>query len=78
MGQLGLAPKKGPEFRAAGFDFILEGLVSVKKISRSDDGKFQAPPADRRAPRNPERDRAIESLLEEEGVPGRGKKKYYN
>ncbi len=87
MGQLGLAPKKGTAFRAAGFDFILEGLVSVRKISRSEDGRFQAPPADRRAPRNPERDRALESLLREsdangggtaEGVPGRGKKKYYN
>jgi magnesium chelatase subunit I len=77
MGQLGLAAKKGAEFRAAGFDFILEGLVSVRKITRTDEGRFQAPAAERKA-RNPERDRALESLMEEEGVPGRGKKKYYN
>lgn len=78
MGQLGLATKKSPEFRAAGFDFILEGLVSMRKISRTEDGRFQAPPSAERKARNPERDRAIESLLEEESVPGRGKKKYYN
>ncbi|TAK11008.1 MAG: magnesium chelatase [Acidobacteria bacterium] len=77
LGQLGVATKKGPSFRAAGFDFILEGLVSVRKISRTDDGRFQAPPSERKT-RNPERDRALESLMEEEGVPGRGKKKYYN
>jgi magnesium chelatase subunit I len=84
MGQLGLAvapkgasEKKGAEFRAAAFDFILEGLVSDRKITRTDEGRFQAPATERKA-RNPERDRALESLMEEEGVPGRGKKKYYN
>jgi magnesium chelatase subunit I len=77
LGQLGIAARKGESFRAAGFDFILEGLVSVRKITRTDDGRFQSPPSERKA-RNPERDRALESLMEEEGAPGRGKKKYYN
>jgi magnesium chelatase subunit I len=64
-------------YRAASFDFILEGLASLKKISRSEDGRFHAPASERK-PRNPERERALEALMEEEGAPARGKKKYYN
>jgi magnesium chelatase subunit I len=77
LGQLGIAAKKSAAVRASAFDFILEGLVAVRKITRTDDGRFQAPPSERKS-RNPERDRALESLMEEEGLPGRGKKKYYN
>ena len=83
LGMMGLAKAAtgsgadAAPFRASALDFILEGLASMKKITRTDEGRFQAP-VDRK-PRNPERDRAIEQLLDDEGVPAGGKKKkYYN
>jgi magnesium chelatase subunit I len=77
LGQMGIATRKDVTMRAAAFDFILEGLAALKKITRTDDGRVQGAPTERRA-KNPERDRAIEALMDEEQVPGRGKKKYYN
>ena len=86
LGMMGLAPKlpaSAPAHhvaavRPSALDFILEGLASLKKISRTDEGRFQAPAGERRA-RNPERERAIEQLMDDEGVPAGGKKKkYYN
>jgi hypothetical protein len=86
LGMMGLVPKpatgaKGhpaAPFRASALDFILEGLASLKKITRTDEGRFQAPSAERK-PRNPDRERAIEQLMDDEGVPAGGKKKkYYN
>ena len=41
LGQMGLAVKKGDLVRAAAFDFILEGLASTRKITRTDEGRFQ-------------------------------------
>ncbi|MBP6716198.1 MAG: sigma 54-interacting transcriptional regulator [Acidobacteria bacterium] len=78
LGMMGLAPKKDAAFRASALDFILEGLVSLKKISRTDEGRFAAPPSERKA-RSPERDRALEQLMDDDGIPSGGKKKkYYN
>lgn len=78
LGMMGLATKKDAIFRASAFDFILEGLASLKKISRTDEGRFQAPPSERKS-RQPERDRSIEQLMDEDNVPTGGKKKkYYN
>jgi magnesium chelatase subunit I len=71
------APPEEP-MRAAVADFVLEGLCALKKISRSEEGRlFAEPPA---APtRTPERQRAIERLMEEDDdEPVKGKKKYYN
>jgi magnesium chelatase subunit I len=69
----GAAPR-----RAAAIDFVLEGLCGLKKISRTEEGRLQAPPGEKR-PR--ERDRPVETMLQEDDetpAPGRGKKKYYN
>jgi magnesium chelatase subunit I len=58
---------------AAGIDFVLEGLYAQRKISRSEEGQFQAAEQVKRAPRM-----AQDPLMERE-VPNLGnKKKYYN
>jgi magnesium chelatase subunit I len=59
--------------RAAGVDFVLEGLYAQKRISRSDDFQYQGVEQPRRPVRtqpDPMRDRDIP-------MTG-GKKKYYN
>jgi magnesium chelatase subunit I len=65
--------KKASEgLRAAGVDFVLEGLYAQRKISRSLEGQFQAAEQVKRAPRT------VDQLGERE-LPLRGdKKKYYN
>jgi magnesium chelatase subunit I len=60
--------------RAAGVDFVLEGLYAVKKISRTEDRRFSGAEQPRRPPRGVQ----SEGLLDRE-LPLRGdKKKYYN
>jgi magnesium chelatase subunit I len=56
---------------ASAVDFVLEGLYSLKKISRSDDRGYQAAEMPRRISRSAE-------PLFDQGVPMSGKKKYYN
>jgi magnesium chelatase subunit I len=65
----------GAAARAAGVDFVLEGLYAQKKISRSEEFQYQgSEPARRPSPRGV----ASEPLLDRE-LPIRGeKKKYYN
>ena len=53
-------------------DFLLEGLYSLKKISRSEDRGYQAADTPRRSS-----GRSSEPLFDQ-GVPVPGKKKYYN
>jgi magnesium chelatase subunit I len=60
----------GPELAAA-VDFVLEGLYAQRKISRSQEGQFQAVEPPKRAPRN------VDQLAEGD-LPLGGKKKYYN
>ncbi len=56
---------------ASAVDFVLEGLYAQKKITRSDDWKYQANEPQRRQPR--------EQNVPEGPLPGKGnKKKYYN
>jgi magnesium chelatase subunit I len=62
----------GPH-RAALVDFVLEGLCALKRISRTGDGRLEAPPGERK-PRD--RERAVESLMDEHDEPSRGKKKF--
>jgi len=67
--------------RASSADFILEGLSALKKISRSDQGQFFAPPSSSSRTRDRQDARSLDALLEEEeeAETGRGKrKKYYN
>jgi magnesium chelatase subunit I len=76
---LGIGPRQPEPVRAAAADFVLEGLCALKKITRSDEGRIYATAVERKA-RDPERERAIEALLEddEDDEVGRRKKKYYN
>jgi magnesium chelatase subunit I len=58
---------------AAGVDFVLEGLYAQRKISRSEEGQFQAAEPVKRAPRM-----AQDPLMEREMPNVGNKKKYYN
>ena len=72
---LGASERAGDAARASLADFVLEGLCSLKKISRTDDGRLHGTPA---RPRQ-ETTRTVESLMEDDDEPAaRGKKKYYN
>ena len=57
---------------ASAIDYLLEGLYSLKKISRSEDRGYQAADTPRRSS-----GRSSEPLFDQ-GVPVPGKKKYYN
>ena len=70
-GKAGPVPPSAPH-HAAAIDFVLEGLCSLKRISRAESGTLSA--AEPRRKRAPER--AVEVFDEEDMTPGR--KKYYN
>ena len=63
--------------RAAVADFILEGLCALKKISRTDAGRLHAAPG-AATPRERGDERTLQSLMDEDETPVKGKKKYYN
>lgn len=63
--------------RAAVADFILEGLCALKKISRTEGGQLHATPGPT-GPRERTEERTIQSLMDEDETPVKGKKKYYN
>jgi magnesium chelatase subunit I len=67
-----LNPRAAGADLAAAIDFVLEGLYAQRKISRSQEGQFQAAEQPKRPARN------VDQLNERE-LPLRGdKKKYYN
>ena len=71
---LGAGPRATEPLRAATWEFILEGLCALKKISRTEDGRFHQPA---RAAKPTER--TLQQLMEEDDDTAvRGKKKYYN
>jgi magnesium chelatase subunit I len=72
----GAPPHASEPVRAAAADFVLEGLCALKKITRTDEGRMQAPPGAQR-PRTREDARSLEDLMEDE-APVKGKKKYFN
>jgi magnesium chelatase subunit I len=72
---LGAGPRTAEPLRAATSEFVLEGLCALKKISRSEDGRFHQPP---RAASKPN-ERTLQQLMDEDDDTAvRGKKKYYN
>jgi len=74
---LGGRPRDAEPLRAAAADFVLEGLCALKKISRTDDGRLQAPAPSGARRREPPHD--LQQMMDEnEDVTGKGKKKYYN
>src|SRR5215471_1310027 len=72
----GASPHASEPVRAAAADFVLEGLCALKKITRTDEGRVQAPPGAQR-PRQREDARSLDDLMEDES-PVKGKKKYFN
>jgi magnesium chelatase subunit I len=72
--QAGIADRASAPAIASAVDFVLEGLYAQKKISRSDEFRYEGAEPPRRAPRSVPN----ETLLERD-LPSRGeKKKYYN
>jgi magnesium chelatase subunit I len=59
---------------ASAVDFVLEGLYAQKKITRTDEWRYQAGEQPRRPPRGVTAETVVERDIQ---VPG-GKKKYYN
>jgi len=78
MRAVGVPSKATPAVRAAGADFVLEGLCALKKISRSEEGRLFGSNPERGNKDRGTRERTIEQLMEEEELPKGGKKKYYN
>ena len=70
--EIGVRRNAPPPVVASAFDFVLEGLYSLKKISRSDDRGYQAA---ENAPRRSSRQ--VDTPFDQ-GVPVPGTKKYYN
>jgi magnesium chelatase subunit I len=69
-------PRDPEPLRAAAADFVLEGLCALKKISRTEDGRFHAPPAAARK-RDPQRE--LDQLMQDDDTALKSsKKKYYN
>ncbi len=66
--------------RAALADFVLEGLCSTKKISRTDEGRLEGSPQERKPKREREDASDVRAMMEDEEPEGRpkGRKKYYN
>ncbi|MEO5897696.1 MAG: sigma 54-interacting transcriptional regulator [Vicinamibacterales bacterium] len=60
--------------RAAGVDFVLEGLYAQKRISRSDEFRYQGV----EQPRRPVRAQQPDAMIDRETPLTGGKKKYYN
>ena len=69
----GAGRKASEPLLAAAVDFVLEGLYAHRKISRSNEGQFQAAEQVRQRPTRP-----IDSLNERELPLTGNKKKYYN
>jgi magnesium chelatase subunit I len=78
-GVIGVSTKDPDPLRAAGTDFVLEGLCALRKISRTDEGRVLSLPNDKKS-KDPKPARTIESLMEEDDDETivKGKKKYYN
>jgi magnesium chelatase subunit I len=73
-GHAGIGSGASKPLVAAAVDFVLEGMYAQKKISRSDEWRYQAT----EQPRRPTRGVTPEPVVERDiQVPG-GKKKYYN
>ncbi len=75
---IGVSAREAAPLRAAGADFVLEGLCALKKISRTDEGLIHGSGTGERAPRDRTRERTIEQLMEDDDAPKGPKKKYYN
>jgi magnesium chelatase subunit I len=72
--EIGIPSNAPAPLAAAGVDFVLEGLYAQKKISRSDEWKYQGADSVRR----PARAAASDPLGERELPLAGNKKKYYN
>ena len=73
----GTGERESDGLRAAIADFILEGLCALKKISRTDSGQLHASPSPAASRERPD-ERTLQSLMDDDETPVKGKKKYYN
>jgi len=66
--------------RASLADFVLEGLCATKKISRTDEGRLEGSPQERKPKRERDEESDLRAMLEDDQPDGRpkGRKKYYN
>ncbi len=69
--------------KAALVDFVLEGLCATKKISRTDEGRMEGSPQERRPKRDRSQDPDLRAMLEDDDEGQgeerpKGRKKYYN
>jgi len=75
----GIAPDAPVPMLAAGIDFVLEGLYSQKKISRSEERGYHGAEPARRAPQQQSRTPVLTPDDEDDNEGGgRKKKRYYN
>jgi magnesium chelatase subunit I len=76
---LGCGPHTATPWRAAVYDFILEGLCALRRLSRTDEGRLlgtvPSQPKGRPTPTTPRQDRFED---DEEEPSDKRKKKYYN
>jgi len=85
LGRMGVTASASAPGRAALADFVLEGLCAMKKISRTEEGRIEGSPHERKSrtrDRDDDRQAELRTMLEEDGEeppPGsKGRKKYYN
>ena len=74
---LGVSDRASDGVRASTADFILEGLCALKKISRTEAGQLHAA-AGPSTTRDRMDERTLQSLMDEDEAPVKGKKKYFN
>jgi magnesium chelatase subunit I len=82
LGRMGVTAGASAAGRASLADFVLEGLCAMKKISRTEEGKIEGSPMERKSrQREDTRQSDLRSMLEDEGEEpqgSKGRKKYYN
>jgi magnesium chelatase subunit I len=80
--RLGVPASASTAGRASLVDFVLEGLCAMKKISRTEAGRIEGSPQERKSrPRDDTRQAELRTMLEDEDEPAagtKGRKKYYN
>jgi magnesium chelatase subunit I len=82
LARMGVTAGASAPGRASLADFVLEGLCAMKKISRTEAGRLEGSPTERKTrPRDDTRPSDLRTMLEDEGEEpqgSKGRKKYYN
>jgi magnesium chelatase subunit I len=81
LARIGVKAGASAAGRASLADFVLEGLCAMKKISRTEEGRIEGSPTERKTRTREDRQSDLRSMLEDEGEEpqgSKGRKKYYN